>query len=108
MVKSLTAVNESSAMTKNDNIIDNADTEFWSVEGIRMAQENDPDVSYIRNLVMNSTEKPPWNLVACQSNDVCVLWGMWPRLRVWNGILQRRFESVDGLTITWQVVLPGR
>ena len=108
VVKSVTAVNEFSATTKNDNIIDIANTEFWSDEGIRMAQDNDPDVSYIRNLVKNSTEKPPWNLVACQSKDVRVLWGMWPRLRVWNGILQRRFESVDGLTITWQVVLPRK
>jgi len=31
---------------------------------------------------------------------------MWPRLRIWNGILQRRFEAPDGLSVKWQVVLP--
>ena len=31
---------------------------------------------------------------------------MWPRLRIWNGILQRKFEAVDGSTTIWQVILP--
>ena len=53
-----------------------------------------------------SPEKPPWNAVALQSSDVRVLWNMWARLRVFNGILQRKFEATDGLTVIWQVVLP--
>ena len=53
-----------------------------------------------------SPEKPPWDAVALQSSDVRVLWNMWPRLRVFNGILQRKFEATDGLSVIWQVVLP--
>ena len=50
--------------------------------------------------------KPPWDAVALQSHDVKILLNMWPRLRIWNGILQRRFESLDGSTVNWQIVLP--
>jgi len=82
--------------------------EYWSMEGIRVAQESDPDISCILKLTNQSPEKPPWDEVALQSHDVRVLWGMWPRLRVWNGILQRRFESPDGLSGVWQVILPAK
>jgi len=57
-------------------------------------------------LLKQSPEKPHWDTVALKSNDVSVLWNMWPRLRIWNGILQSRFETPDGLTVKWQVVLP--
>ena len=30
----------------------------------------------------------------------------WPRLQIRNGILCHRYESVDGLSVEWQVVLP--
>ena len=40
------------------------------------------------------------------SHDVKVLWSMWPGLRVREGVLQRKFESVDGLSTHWQVILP--
>ena len=53
-----------------------------------------------------SPDKPPWESVALHSFDVRVLWGMWPRLRVHDGVLQRRFESPDGISVKWQTVLP--
>jgi len=37
-----------------------------------------------------------------------VLWGMWPRLRIYNGILQRKFEVADGTSVNWQVILPSK
>jgi len=80
--------------------------EGWSLEGLRTAQEKDCDMSCIMELLKQSPEKPPWDTVALKSNDVRVLWNMWPRLRIWNGILQRRFETPDGLSVKWQVVLP--
>jgi len=86
---------------ENDSVI-----EYWSVEGLRTAQENDPEISCILNLMKQSHEKPPWDSVALQSHDVRVLWGMWPRLKIWNGILRRRFESPNGLSEVWQVILP--
>ena len=80
--------------------------EIWSSEGLRSAQESDPDISVILNLLKLTPEKPPWEAVALQSHDVRVLWSMWPRLCIRDGILQRRFESADGLSILWQIILP--
>ena len=105
VVKSVSAENVLTAVANEADSTDNVDTEFWSIEGLCAAQKTDPDVSCVLNLMEKFTEKPPWGFVACQSHDVRVLWGMWPRLRIWNGILQRRFESLDGLSVTWQVIL---
>jgi len=102
VVKSVSAAKETSEVAD----VADEDAEFWSLDGLRNAQKNDADVAFILNLMEKSTEKPPLEVVACQSEEVRVLWGMWPRLRVWNGILQMRFVSVDGSTITWQVILP--
>jgi len=102
VVKSVSAAKETSEVTD----VADEDIEFWSLDGLHNAQKNDADVAFILNLMEKSTEKPPLEVVACQSEEVRVLWGMWPSLRVWNGSLQRRFVSVDGSTITWQVILP--
>ena len=97
------AISASDTADKNDSTI-----ECWSLEGLRAAQESDPDTSCIMELLKQSTEKPPWDAVAFKSCDVRVLWNMWPRLRIWNGILQRKFESSDGSSLNWQVVLPQK
>jgi len=86
--------NTTSTMDKDDLI-----NELWSFEGICAAQESDPVISYILNLMRESKEKPSWNSVALQSHDIRVLWGMWPRLRIWNGLLQRKFESPDRISV---------
>ena len=80
--------------------------ERWSIPGLRNAQNDDPEISCVLNLIQQYTEKPPWNVVALQTHDVKALWHLWPRLRVKDGILYRRYESPDGLTVKWQVVLP--
>ena len=108
VVKSVSAGNGLSTAANDASSTDDVDTQFWSMEGLRAAQKSDPDVSCVLNLMENSTEKPPWDSVACQSHDVRVLWSMWQRLRIWNGILQRCFEALDGLSVTWQVILPKK
>ena len=105
-VTAVSATNVSSTRTDSAEPVFDGDKEFWCLEGLRAAQEKGPDISYILRLMKDSSEKPAWELVSCQSEDVRVLWGVWSRLRVWNGVLQRRFESLDGVTVTWQVVLP--
>jgi len=79
----------------------------WTSAGLRIAQSDDPDISCVLSLVQQYNEKPPWEVVALQTHDVKVLWHMWPRLQVRDGILYRRFETPDGLTVRWQVVLPA-
>jgi len=106
MVKSVFTRNESHVVASDAGSSDDVNAEFWSFERLRTAQKDDPDISYILNLMESSSEKPCWDAVSNQSEDVRVLWGVWPRLRVWNGVLQRSFESLDGSSTTWQVILP--
>ena len=95
------AVSASEATDQNDLLL-----KEWSMDGLRAAQESDTDISYIMNLIKENIEKPPWDAVALQSRDVRTLWNMWSRLRIWHGILQRRYESLNSSTVTWQTVLP--
>ena len=95
------------AVTPTPDVDDNLGI-GWTLEGIRAAQEDYPDVLYVLQLLKQSSDKPPWESVSMQSHDVRVLWGMWPRLRVSNGLLQRKFESPDGITVKWQVILPAK
>jgi len=81
---------------------------YWSQEGLRTAQEEDPDIDCILQLMKQSFEKPPWESVSLHSHDARVLWSMWPRLRVHDGLLQRKFETPDGISVNWQIVLPSK
>ena len=105
-MNAVSAAKGSLSQTTDTNPTAEEDAGFWSLEGLRTAQKDDPDISYIMNLMESSTEKTKLESVSSQSEDVRVLWGFWPRLRIWNGILQRRFESLDGTSVVWQVILP--
>ena len=78
----------------------------WSLDALRQAQRSDPDIGAIIKFLENSDERPPWEVVEPLSSDVKVLWKFWPRLKMFDGVLSRRFESVDGQSEIWQVVLP--
>jgi hypothetical protein len=69
-------------------------------------QNADLDISTIKNMVNGCTNKPPWDAVMLQSEAVKSLWMQWPRLSVKNEVLCRRFESADGATTVWQMVMP--
>jgi transposase InsO family protein len=90
----------------NDNVVPGSTVLPWSLQGLQAAQCADKDIECIRNLLQKSAEKPPWEEVALQSRDVKTMWAMWPRLSIRDGLLKRRFESADGLSERWQVVLP--
>jgi len=79
---------------------------LWSWDGLRDAQEQDPDIGRVLALFNESSDKPSWETVAIHSEEARVLWNMWARLRVYDGVLQRKFESPDGLSVYWQTVIP--
>ena len=41
-----------------------------------------------------------------RSSATKILWQMWPRLTIIDGILRRRFDEVDRKTVRWSIVLP--
>jgi len=78
----------------------------WSADGIRKAQQADRDIRQVVQLMQENEVKPSWESVALSSHDVKVLWAQWSRLEIRDGLLKRRFESADGLSVHWQVVWP--
>ena len=80
--------------------------QLWSLDALRQAQRSDPDIGKVVKFLEDSDERPPWQVVEPLSSDVKVMWKIWPRLKMCSGVLSRRFESVDGQSEIWQVVLP--
>jgi len=58
------------------------------------------------NLLHNSIDKPQWNKVEMHSYDVKSLYIEWERLAIVDGILSRKWISIDGSPNRRQVVLP--
>ena len=79
----------------------------WSLDGIRKEQQADPDIKCVIDWLQASNVKPPWETVALASHNVKTLWAQWPRLDIKEGLLRRRFESPDGLSVHWQVIWPS-
>ena len=79
----------------------------WSLEGIQAEQRADPVIGKVIEFLEKDTEKPPWDQVALLSRDFKCLLMQWPRLAIRDGLLKRQFESVDGLSVCWQVVWPA-
>jgi len=79
---------------------------LWSWDGLREAQEQDPDIGRILALFNESSDKPSRETLAIHSQEAHVLWNVWARLRVYASVLQRKFESPDGLSVHRQTVIP--
>jgi len=78
----------------------------WTNEQIAQEQNKDPDLAHIIKLINQSSEKPTWSAVELQSNSCKTLWNEWSRLKIVNGILCRRWISVDATPDHWQVIMP--
>ena len=78
----------------------------WTVEEIREGQRRDNDISYVIVLMEKNEEKPMWKEVELQSSEVKSLYNEWERLTICEGILFRKWQSVDGSSHRRQVVLP--
>jgi len=79
----------------------------WSWDGIQKAQQEDQAIKCVMDLLQGHQAKPAWKTVALESHDVKALWAQWPRLQIRDGLLKRRFESPDGLSVCWQIVWPS-
>ena len=92
--------------TRNESPVDVTQEGLWSLNGIRAAQQTDPDIGYIYALIDNGSEKPMWNDVSPKSKEIKMLWSFWPRLAIRDGLLKRRFDSLYGQDVVWQIVWP--
>ncbi|GFW78134.1 retrovirus-related Pol polyprotein from transposon 412 [Trichonephila clavipes] len=54
----------------------------------------------------SSSNKPSWQDISAYSPTTKQYWALWNSLHLGNGVLYRKFESEDGKTFRWQLVLP--
>ena len=73
---------------------------------IRLAQQSDPELAPLMSLLETCRDKPVWEDVASASRVTKLYWAQWEQLRMQNGVLQRRWESRDGLRVQWLDVIP--
>ena len=78
-----------------------------SNEDIRQAQLADASIAPVMSAKEGTGVKPSWVEASPRSAAAKVYWAQWDRLEVREGILCRRWESHDGKTISWQVILPS-
>ncbi|GFV20480.1 retrovirus-related Pol polyprotein from transposon 412 [Trichonephila clavipes] len=78
----------------------------WSDEKVREDQMADPDIKPLIEFMESSSNKPSWQDISACSPTTKQYWALWNSLHLRNGVLYRKFESEDGKTFRWQLVLP--
>ncbi|GFY24489.1 retrovirus-related Pol polyprotein from transposon 412 [Trichonephila clavipes] len=77
----------------------------WSDESVRKDQLADPEIKLIMEFKESSDEKPSWQDIAPFYPTTKRYWALWNCLHLRNGVLYRKWESDDGKTSRWQVIL---
>ncbi|GFX09345.1 retrovirus-related Pol polyprotein from transposon 412 [Trichonephila clavipes] len=78
----------------------------WSDESVRKDQLADPEIKPIIEFKESSEEKPSWQDIAPFHPTTKRYWALWNSLHLRNGVLYRIWESDDGKTFRWQLILP--
>ncbi|GBN18478.1 hypothetical protein AVEN_206311-1, partial [Araneus ventricosus] len=77
----------------------------WSSCEIQKAQLEDPDIKPILEKKLNSAERPSWQEIAPESPATKRYWTLWDSLHLKDGVLYRKWESDDGNSCRWQLIL---
>ncbi|GFS69610.1 integrase_H2C2 domain-containing protein [Trichonephila clavipes] len=78
----------------------------WSDESVRKDQLADPEIKPITEFKESSDKKPSWQDIASFHLTTKRYWALWDSLHLTNGVLYRKWESDDGKTFRWQLILP--
>ncbi|GFU80972.1 retrovirus-related Pol polyprotein from transposon 412 [Trichonephila clavipes] len=78
----------------------------WSDESVQKDQLADPEIKPIIEFKVSSDEKPSWQDIAPFHPTTKRYWALWDSLHLRNGVLYRKWESDDGKTLRWQLILP--
>ncbi|GFU89540.1 hypothetical protein TNCV_4803021 [Trichonephila clavipes] len=84
----------------------NAINDPWSDESVRKDQLADPEIKPNIEFKESSDEKPSWQDIAPFHPTTKRYWVLWDSLHLINGVLYRKWESDDGKTFRWQLILP--
>ncbi|KAJ8946169.1 hypothetical protein NQ318_004422 [Aromia moschata] len=77
----------------------------WSSEEVMKSQKKDNDLRLIRNWVKNGV-RPTWQEVSRYGTTIKGYWAQWNSLSLRDGLLHRKWESPDGVSAVYQLVLP--
>ncbi|KAJ8950719.1 hypothetical protein NQ318_012800 [Aromia moschata] len=77
----------------------------WSSEEVMKSQKKDNDLRLIRNWVKNGV-RPTWQEVSRYGMTIKGYWAQWSSLCLRDGLLHRKWESPDGVSAVYQLVLP--
>ncbi|GFS95337.1 retrovirus-related Pol polyprotein from transposon opus [Trichonephila clavipes] len=80
--------------------------DLWSDESVRKDQLADPEIKPIIEFKESSDEKPSWQVIASFHPTTKRYWALWDSLHLRNGVLYQKWESDDGKTFRWQLILP--
>ncbi|GBL73575.1 Retrovirus-related Pol polyprotein from transposon 297 [Araneus ventricosus] len=73
---------------------------------IRKAQLEDDAIKTILEKKLMSADRPSWQEIAPESPATKRYWALWDSLHLKDGVLYRRWESDDGRSCRWQLILP--
>ncbi|GFV93287.1 integrase_H2C2 domain-containing protein [Trichonephila clavipes] len=78
----------------------------WSDESVRKDHLADPEIKPIIDFKVSSDKKPSWQDIAPFHPTTKRYWALWDSLHLRNCVLYRKWESDDGKTFRWQLILP--
>ncbi|GBN68852.1 Retrovirus-related Pol polyprotein from transposon 412, partial [Araneus ventricosus] len=73
---------------------------------VQKAQLEDPAIRPILERKLNSEDRPSWQEIAPESHATKRYWPLWDSLHLKDGVLYRKWESDDGSSCRWQLILP--
>ncbi|KAJ8947621.1 hypothetical protein NQ318_002633 [Aromia moschata] len=77
----------------------------WSSAEMMKSQKKDSDLKLIRNWVKHGV-RPTWQEVSRYGTTIKGYWAQWSSLCLRDGLLHRKWESPDGVSAVYQLVLP--
>lgn len=78
----------------------------WSLDALKRAQEQDPDIGPLYQALANNEEKPPWETILSASRETKVYWTQWNRLTCIDGVIYRRYSPPHSFSETRQMLIP--
>ncbi|GBM86674.1 hypothetical protein AVEN_87434-1 [Araneus ventricosus] len=78
----------------------------WSSCEIQKARLEDSAIKPILEKKLNSADRPSGQEIAPESPATKRYWDLWDSLHLKDGVLYRKWESGDGSSCRWQLILP--
>ncbi|KAK3753675.1 hypothetical protein QZH41_003322 [Actinostola sp. cb2023] len=87
-----------------------AEEDAWVVgkssKDLEEEQMRDKDIARIITWKEKGTERPAWSAISPDNCAVKAYWSQWDRLQLRDGVLYRKWESEEGDTVQWQLLVP--